>query len=118
MDEIVKYVRLQGYAHLGLAEDGRLTLMMCGPDGVPLSDIERIFFSNIPNTPKPDTKPVEFHPPIKFLGIDLLAQFNKADFDRYQPLWTKIQPNLTWGNALIPDTSNMEHMNPTGPPKP
>ena len=118
MSEVVKYVRLQGFANLSLDDAGRLTLMMCEPDGTPLSGTERIFFSNIPDAPKPGTKPVKFHPPIKFLNVDLLAQFNKADFTRYQPLWNKIQPQLTWDSAIIPDESNMELMNPTGPPKP
>lgn len=119
MDEEVKYVRLRGFGQIGFDEEGRLTLTMCDPDGQPLAGVERVFFSHIPGQRRslPDGTSV-INPPIKFLDIDLLAQFNQQDFNRYQPLWSKIQPGLTWQNALVPTPLTMPNMNPTGPPKP
>lgn len=125
--ETVKYVRLQGNANLGIADDGRLTLHMCQPERVPLPGVEPIFFSFIPGTAKgsvpsdqetPKTPASDTNPPLRFLNIDMLVQFNKKDFDRYQPLWDKIQPELTWDNAWEPTPETMPNMNPTGPPRP
>lgn len=121
----LKYVRLQGYAHIGVAADGRLTLRMCDNSGMPYPGIEPIVFSFIPGTKKDEAprvteKPARIslsvNPPIRFLNIDMYAQFSEADFKRYQPLWDIIAPQLTWASAELPAPDTMEHMNPTGPP--
>ncbi|KQS33870.1 hypothetical protein [Dyadobacter sp. Leaf189] len=123
----LKYVRLQGYAHIGVAVDGRLALRMCDNLGTPYPGIESIVFSFIPGTKKdeappfPDNPPrvsLPVNPPIKFLNIDMYAQFSEADFKRYQPLWDIITPQLTWAQAELPAPDTMDHMNPTGPPTP
>lgn len=125
----VKYVRLKGYAHIGVAVDGRLTLNMCDEKGKPYqaAGLRPIFFSHIPGTPEhsvpkypenPEVVPPPLNPPIKFLFIEMLAQFSEDDFKKYQPLWDIIEPTLTWDTALDPTQYNMQDMNPTGPPKP
>lgn len=111
---------------MGIAPDGRLTLSICGQDGIPFPGTEPIFFAIpgttlgiVPDDPEdPQIPSPPLNPPIFFLYIELLAQFNEEDFNRYQPLWDIIDPKLTWDNALIPTLENMPNMNPTGPPKP
>ncbi len=120
----VKYVRLQGYVQLGVADDGRLTLIMCDKEGKPYAGTEPIFFSWIPGAngktaeqPDPAANG-KANSPVRFLNMDMYAEFNEADFNRYKPLWNIVQPSLTWQNALVPNPITMPHMNPTGPPKP
>ncbi|WP_031529315.1 hypothetical protein [Dyadobacter crusticola] len=121
----VKYVRLKGFAHIGVAVDGRLTLIMCDKKGNAYPGIEPIFFSFIPGKEQgtvppsqesPSQIPPPVNPPIKFLNIDMYAQFNEEDFKRYQPLWNIITPQLTWASAELPAPDTMDKMNPTGPP--
>jgi hypothetical protein len=112
----VKYVRLQGYAQIGVADDGRLTLLMCSNDGKPHPGIQPIVFSHLPESERASFGQGTPPPPIRFLKIDLLAEFNQQDFERYLPLWGIIEPGLTWETALDPTPETMPHMNPTGPP--
>lgn len=127
MPDILKYVALEGKAQINVDQDGQLILFMCDSKGNPFPNIEPIFFSSIPKNavgskPEgPGTSEViipQLDPPIKFLFISLLAQFNEEHFHRYQPLWDIIDPTLTWDTALIPTPETMPTMNPTGPPKP
>ncbi|MEO6283001.1 MAG: hypothetical protein ABIN80_13850 [Dyadobacter sp.] len=125
--ETVKYVRLQGHAHIGVAVDGRLTLTMCDPTGTPYPVKRPIFFAFIPGTSKgwippfPKNPPVvapPVNPPIKFLDIDMYVQFTEDMFKIYEDLWKIIAPGLTWETAVLPTPETMPTMNPTGPPKP
>ncbi|MCF0051625.1 hypothetical protein MUK70_15130 [Dyadobacter chenwenxiniae] len=125
--ETVKYVRLRGYAHIGVAVDGRLTLSMCDPMGKPYPVKRPIFFSFIPGTPEgwtpsfpenPPVVPPPVNPPIRFLKIDMYAQFTEDQFKLYDDLWKIIDPDLTWETAELPTPETMDDMNPTGPPRP
>ena len=109
-ESLTKYVHLRGRADIRIAADGKkIALYLYDP----------LTEENIINADNPFVfthVPSEGHP-LKFLSVNIIAEFSKASYDIHEATLKKIYPEITWEIAEEPTEETMDDMNSTDPPK-